>query len=808
MGNLASCYKAPSTRDEEVLAHHPTGTLPSHGEFPLPDTEQQEHKASNGVLKTTSSQTDKPSSNRDPVSTLELPYDVLQLVLSKVNQPAGITRRVCKDWREAADSLVTSVQPCTPHALQRLPQLCPNVTALDLSAFCTPPDTLQQLSSLQNLHQLSVRCWPSETAACLHYLQTITALSSLSLSSPCQAAECQLGFHDPADHISPGRLKADALLSRQDNFGSTSNAQLAHQNSICSIDLQVLSPVQVFRRMPALRKLQIDKHTASLLLPRHIPAWLNEGLEGCSSITLDVSGIHKLAESLAADASSDQLSEQCPDTFAKALLQPERLSALSCSAIQELQPEAGEPFASRLQQVLVSSEDHYDLASAQPRARNLTQLQLLGHSLSSSALVMASKMPLLQVVSLSVICSDLTDFTVLQQLKQLSNLCLEITPAPVGGQLLYENLSELLQGCHRLNRLGIIMAIIPRDFAIQATATAEEVFLSTDSHSWDSLSGSWKLKPWQGPVLPGPKCTCLDLPWPPNPHEILGDSSLADTMQLRHLAFPLIPTSTLNRRRRLVDWGAPCMSTLVSLRLDVRPVDGLQDCWEQGVANLTALTSLSIIGGKPIEMYGRFHMKAMAHGTLKPISQLTRLRQLTIDIIQPLAEREIDALHSLSALDSLFLGDIVQISDLALALLMPLRNLSSVHLRHMNPLPHTERPVVSVEALARFAAGHAMACKLCLGEVASCHWHQTPLSRRFEPDVGLLLDFQGISALAALCPHEILAGMDGLTSAAAVLRSVGSPLCRPIRIKEVCTGSRALAAFQLPSSKRFLKEPP
>lgn len=131
---------------------------------------------------------------------------------------------------------------------------------------------------------------------------------------------------------------------------------------------------------------------------------------------------------------------------------------------------------------------------------------------------------------------------------------------------------------------------------------------------------------------------------------------------------------------------------------------------------------------------------------------------------------------------------------------MPLRDLSTVHLRHMNPLPHTERPVVSVEALARFAAGHDMACKLCLGEVASCQWHQSPVSRRFEPDVGLLLDSYGMSRLAALCPHGILAGKDDLAAAAAVLGSIGSPLCKNLRMKVGCTGSRARAAFQLPLS--------
>lgn len=440
------------------------------------------------------------------------------------------------------------------------------------------------------------------------------------------------------------------------NVCFVSPAQHAYDQSTCSIDLEAVSPVQMFRSMPALQKLRVDKHTAGLLLHGHIPAWLNEGLEGRSSITLDVAGIAKLAEQLAEEGSGDLTSTQSSDPLAKALLQPERLLSISCSLNQEMQPDRGQPFESRLQQILVSSEDHYNLASAQPLARNLIELQMIGHALSGSALVMASKLPLLQVVSLSVSWSDFTDFTPLQQLEQLSNLCLEITPPPAGGEIEFQDLSAFLQGCHRLGRLGIIMAIIPRHFSIQATAAAEEVFLSTDIHTWATASGFLNLKPWQGPLLSEAKCTRLDLPWPPNPHESLQDSTLADTAQLRHLAFPLIPTATNGRQRQLVDWGAPCMSTLVSLRLDVRPVDGLQDCWEQGVADLTGLTSLSIIGGKPIEMYGRFHMKAMGLGSLKPISKLTQLRQLAIDSIQPLPEREMDVLHPLTASPACSLG--------------------------------------------------------------------------------------------------------------------------------------------------------
>lgn len=745
-----------------------------------------------------------PQVQRDSGSpgAMELPYDVLQLVLSKVEQPAGITRRVCREWRQAADSLVTAAQPRTPQALQLLPSLCPSITALDLSAFCTPSSQLQSLSSLQYLQELSVRCWPSESAACLQYLQAITALSSLSLSSPCQAAECQLAFHDWPDDMpfdsSQAGVPQSSILS------TTSSIQNAGPHHTCSIDPPAVSAVHVLMGMPALQKLQVDKHTFSLLLHTHIPAWLSEGLEGCSSITLNMSGIAKLAQDLEAESTSRELSEQHLETFAKAILASERLLAISCSTIQQLQPDTGQSFESRLQQALVKYDNPVDRSGPHLLATNLTELHIIGQAMTSKIMLVASALPLLRVLSLSVSSVNFDDLAMLQTLKQLSNLCLDTSPMGHDGQTAYTNLSTLLQGFHRLGRLGIIMAIIPRDFALQVTASAEEVFLSTDIHTWASSSGFLRQKPWQGPFLPDAKCARLDLPWPPNPHEVLDGRSLADTAQLRQLAFPLIPPSTQGRQRRLVDWHAPCMSTLASLRLDVRPVDGLQDCWEQGVAGLTALTSLSIIGGKPIEMHGRFHMKAMGHGGLKPISQLTRLRQLTIDVIQPLAERELDALHPLTALTSLFIGDLVQISDLCLGLLMPLRDLSSVHLRHMNPLPHTERPVVSVEALARFAVGHPLACKLCLGEVASCQWHQTPVSRRFEPDVGLLLDFQSLSVLAALCPNGILACKDDLAGAAAELRSIGSPLCKSLKIKETCSGSKALAAFQLPSSRHFV----
>ncbi len=102
------------------------------------------------------------------------------------------------------------------------------------------------------------------------------------------------------------------------------------------------------------------------------------------------------------------------------------------------------------------------------------------------------------------------------------------------------------------------------------------------------------------------------------------------------------------------------------------------------------------------------------------------------------------------------------------------------------------------------AAGHPLLCSLCLGDVASCEWHQSALARRFDPDVGLLLDFEGIQELASLCQDGVLAAKPDLGTAATALSSAGTPSCKPLRFRETCTSGRALSAFHVPSMSRGL----
>ncbi|KAK9861445.1 hypothetical protein WJX84_010247 [Apatococcus fuscideae] len=149
---------------------------------------------------------------------------------------------------------------------------------------------------------------------------------------------------------------------------------------------------------------------------------------------------------------------------------------------------------------------------------------------------------------------------------------------------------------------------MPRSFATIASRAAEEVYLCTDSYASPHFATQ---EPWRGPFLPGDMCARLELPWPPDLFESVSDMReglpMSRTVQLQHLAFPMAPSTAF----QVVPWDSRCVRTLRSLRLDVRPVGGLQDCWSQGVGGLTGLTKLVIIGAKPIEMYGRYHMKVM-----------------------------------------------------------------------------------------------------------------------------------------------------------------------------------------------------
>ena len=592
----------------------------------------------------------------------------------------------------------------------------------------------------------------------------------------------------------------------------------------CSVGHQPISLAQVLASFPRLKQLQLDKHAASLLLRPCIPGWLYHSLEGCSSIRLAVSGlaapsshepgVQAILGTMGAletptDAVTGEHTVRAPlqgpsepaRKLVQELFQPGRLAAISFSIMGELPPLGLHPSAHvHLQQFLAPYLTPDDPTTMQPAATTLTELRALGHSVTAGLLEAAGKLPQLQVVSLSVEASSWQHLTALHALPLLSNLCLEMT-APANALDPWNHMLSFLQGCPRLGRLGVISALMPRSFATIASRAAEEVYLCTDSYASPHFATQ---EPWRGPFLPGDMCARLELPWPPDLFESVSDMReglpMSRTVQLQHLAFPMAPSTAF----QVVPWDSRCVRTLRSLRLDVRPVGGLQDCWSQGVGGLTGLTKLVIIGAKPIEMYGRYHMKVMGAGSLKPITNLISLCELTIDILEPFGEGDLVYLQSLTALTSLFLGDLSRISDLSLGLLMPLRALRKVHLRHMNPGPHhNERPVLSVEALAHFAAGHPFACRLCLGEVATCSWHQTALSRRFSPDVGLLLEFEGLTALAALCPDGKEACEEHLKMAMTALQSIGQSTCMPPKFKEYCTSGKALAAFQLLRSRRW-----
>lgn len=193
---------------------------------------------------------------------------------------------------------------------------------------------------------------------------------------------------------------------------------------------------------------------------------------------------------------------------------------------------------------------------------------------------------------------------------------------------------------------------------------------------------------------------------------------------------------------------------------------------------------------------------------LEPLTRLVNLRQLTISLCQPVEPAGLQHLQNLTRLTKLVYGAITNMNDQALALLMPLTQLQSLHLRHVFTVP-----LISVEALARFAAAHEVLSMLCLGGIAPCKPHFNATMVQNAAEHGLLLDSGGLSRLAALYRDGVLADQQDLDAAVAELATVGSVAgpetlpCEALRIEARCISRAVVSAFERHANSALLAQP-
>ncbi len=484
---------------------------------------------------------------------------------------------------------------------------------------------LQPLSKLQHLTHLELRCWPSETPACLNHLKNIPCLTYLSISSPCRIRESQLAFHgldyslgqQPCNHSQGSKQLLD------NRGGSCQSSFLEPQGPVsCEVRPQCISLVGFLQSMPGLKVLQMDKHMAGLLLHTNNFDFLFAELDGSSRMKINVSGLGSLADSLHETLHGDL--EAINIHLVRALLDPARLLNICWTLIGRPEPQAGEFVFELWRYLSIPSTEVTFIESAggiigspydthEIRATNLTELSIVGFPMRHLILLISARLQQLRVLSLSVTLAEdhegCDGLKVLRLLSSLSHLCLELTHPP-HPPLLWTTMERLLASFQRrqrsrLDRLWVIAELMPRSFAVAAAAAAEEVFLSTDVHAWTSASNfsqhPSKLSPQAancsqqapdaGSTSRGSECMegisershrgycrSLDLPWAPHGGELVRGASLSDVIQLQHVGFPLAPSSSfhLSEQQQIIHWGAHCLSTLVSLRLDVRPMGGLQ----------------------------------------------------------------------------------------------------------------------------------------------------------------------------------------------------------------------------------------